>query len=257
MVRRLAGKVALVTGAARGIGAATAKRFGDEGARVVLADVLEEEGRKLAQDLRSRDVGAQFVKLDVSDPSEWSDAVAGAVHEFGALHVLVNNAGIARLEDVESETVEGWSRLIAVNQTGVWLGMRAAAPAIRGAGGGSIVNVSSIYGAVGGNGAAVAYHASKGAVRLMTKSAAIRFASDGIRVNSIHPGFIATPMLDPILSVSDPAARELAKFILDRTPMQRLGKAEEVAAAIAFLASDDASYVTGSELYVDGGWTAW
>lgn len=257
MVRMLRDRVALVTGGARGIGAATASRFADEGARVVVADVLEDDGRALVHELRARDARAEFVKLDVSDPDQWLDAVATVEKTFGALHILVNNAGIARLEDVESETIEGWSRLIAINQTGVWLGMRAAVPALRRAGRGSIINISSVYGSVGGSGASIAYHASKGAVRLMTKTAAVRYARENIRVNSVHPGFIATPMLTPILSGADASAREFEKFVLERTPMGRLGQAAEVAAAIAFLASDDASYVTGSELYVDGGWTAW
>lgn len=254
---RLSRRVALVTGGAHGIGAATCQRLVAEGARVVVADVLDEEGEALAVQIRRGDGHAVFEHLDVSSETEWRRAVDRARTTFGGLSVLVNNAGIARLEDVETETLEGYNRLIAVNQTGVWLGMKAAVPEMRRSGHGSIVNVSSIYGAGGGNGTAVAYHASKGAVRLMSKNAAVRYAKEGIRVNSLHPGFIDTPMVAPFLRSDNAAAREMLRYVESMTPMGRVGKPEEVAAAIAFLASDDAAYVTGSELYVDGGWTAW
>ena len=256
MARRLEKKVALVTGGARGIGAATVAKFADEGCRVVVADVLEEEGRALVELLKVKDVRAAFVKLDVTSAEQWAQAVALAEKTFGALHVLVNNAGISRLEDVAIETVEGWNQVISVNQTGVWLGMRAAIPALLRGRNASIVNVSSIFGAVGGNGTGFAYHASKGAIRTMTKSAAVRYAPVGLRVNSVHPGFIDTAMLEPILEGKDPASRQLQDYMIKGTPMQRLGQPYEVAAAIAFLASDEAAYVTGAELYVDGGWTA-
>jgi NAD(P)-dependent dehydrogenase (short-subunit alcohol dehydrogenase family) len=163
---------------------------------------------------------------------------------------LVNNAGIGTLSDCEEETVEGWDRLTAINQRGVWLGMRAAVPEFRKVGGGSIINLSSIFGAVGGFGGSIAYHASKGAVRLMTKNAAIRYAKEAIRVNSVHPGFIDTPM------VAQVKGTEIEQLIVNNTPMGRMGRSEEVAQVIAFLASDAASYMTGSEVYVDGGWTA-
>jgi NAD(P)-dependent dehydrogenase (short-subunit alcohol dehydrogenase family) len=176
--------------------------------------------------------------------------VAHTVREFGRLDVLVNNAGIGTFPDVEQETIEGWNRLIGINETGVWLGMRAAVPRMRKAGGGSIINVSSIFGAVGGFGASIAYHASKGAVRLMTKNAAIRYAKEGIRVNSVHPGFIDTPIVAVVKGT------DTETLILNNTPMGRMGRSEEVAEVIAFLASDRASYMTGSEVYVDGGWTA-
>ena len=256
MARRFEGKVALVTGGARGIGQAAVRRLAEEGARVVIADVLEDEGRALLHELRERDAHAGFMKLDVSSPHQWAEAVDGVEKTFGALHVLVNNAGIGRLEDVGAETVEGWSQVIAINQTGVWLGMRAAIPAMLRAGGGSIVNVSSIYGSVGGSGVSIAYHASKGAIRAMTRNAAIRYARENIRVNSINPGFIDTPMVSAVLTAPDEASRKLREFILQGTPVRRLGRPEEVAAAIAFLAGDDATFVTGAELYVDGGWTA-
>jgi NAD(P)-dependent dehydrogenase (short-subunit alcohol dehydrogenase family) len=256
MEPRLQGKTALVTGGARGIGAAACLKLAREGAAVAVADVLDEEGKAVAAAITKAGARAIYVRLDVSSETAWSVAVETAVAAFGGLDVLVNNAGIARIEDVETETLEGFNRLIAINQTGAWLGMRAAAPRLRRAGGGSIINVSSIYGAVGGSGVAHAYHASKGALRLMTKNAAIRYAKEGVRVNSVHPGFIDTPMVSPYLAPSDDAPSPMMQFVLAHTPMGRIGRPEEVASAIAFLASDEASYITGTELYVDGGWTA-
>jgi len=246
----LDGKVALVTGAALGIGEATARELAARGAAVLVTDVLDPAGEKVARAIRKGGGKAAFRHLDVSDSREWRKAVNAAVRKFGRLDILVNNAGIGTYPDVESETVEGWNRLIAINQTGVWLGMKYAVPAMRTAGGGAIVNVSSIFGAVGGFGGSIAYHASKGAVRLMTKNAAIRYATENIRVNSMHPGFIDTPMIVEVKGTDTEA------LILANTPMGRLGRPEEIASAIAFLVSDDASYVTGSELYADGGWTA-
>jgi NAD(P)-dependent dehydrogenase (short-subunit alcohol dehydrogenase family) len=247
----LSGKVAIVTGAARGIGEACARRFAADGASVLLSDVIQDEGEAAAASIRASGGSATFAQHDVSDEERWIQVVALARQEFGRLDVLVNNAGIGTFEDVEQETLEGWDRLISINQTGVWLGMKHAAPAMKESGGGSIVNLSSIFGAVGGFGGSIAYHASKGAVRLMTKSAAIRWAKEGIRVNSVHPGFIDTPMLD--LAKED---AQTLDAIVSMTPMGRLGRPEEIAGVVAFLASDDATYMTGSEVYVDGGWTA-
>lgn len=245
----LAGKVAMVTGGARGIGAATSAKLAAAGAIVVIADVLDELGENVAAGLRARDHQAIYEHLDVTDESDWARVVGKSVSELGSLNILVNNAGIGRMPDVEKETREGWDALIAVNQTGVWLGIKTAAPRMRDAGGGSIVNVSSIMGTVGGFGESIAYSASKGAVRLITKNAAIRYATEGIRVNSVHPGFIHTAM-------SDFTGTPTEQLVLNNTPMQRFGEPEEVAAVIAFLASDAASFMTGSEIYVDGGWTA-
>lgn len=248
--RGLVGKVAIVTGAARGIGSATAEALAAAGATVILTDVLDDEGPAVAARLLAEGHRATYEHLDVSDEAGWAALVARVQAVQGRLDVLVNNAGIGTLADVETETAEGWSRTIAVDQTSVWLGMRAAVPAMRASGGGSIVNVSSIFGAVGGFGGSVAYHAAKGAVRLMSKNAAIRYATEGIRVNSVHPGFIETPMLAGI------EGTPMQTAILEATPMGRLGQPEEVAAVIRFLASDEASYVTGAEFFVDGGWTA-
>jgi NAD(P)-dependent dehydrogenase (short-subunit alcohol dehydrogenase family) len=250
MNTELNGRVAIVTGAARGIGAAAASELAAAGASVVLTDVLDDEGEALAESIRGKGQAATYRHLDVASEAGWAKVVEQTITERGRLDILVNNAGIGTFPDVEQETLDGWNQLIAINQTGVWLGMRAAAPAMRSSGGGSIINVSSIFGAVGGFGASIAYHASKGAVRLMTKNAAIRYAPEGIRVNSVHPGFIDTPMITQVKGT------DTEQRILAATPMGRLGRSEEIGSVIAFLAGDGASYMTGSEVYVDGGWTA-
>ncbi len=250
MEQTLRGKVAIVTGAARGIGKATVRALAEAGATVVATDILDDEGEALARELSGNMGSVRYAHLDVTSEDEWQALVDRTAGDLERLDVLVNNAGIGTMADVEQETAEGWERTIAVNQESVWLGMRAAVPKMRAAGGGSIINVSSIFGAVGGFGGSVAYHASKGAVRLMTKNAAIRYATEGIRVNSVHPGFIDTPL------VADLKGTDVERMIIDSTPMGRWGRPEEVGAVIAFLASDAASYMTGSEVYVDGGWTA-
>jgi NAD(P)-dependent dehydrogenase (short-subunit alcohol dehydrogenase family) len=241
---------AIVTGAARGIGAAAARRLAEDGYAVALTDVLDDEGEPLAAELAGAGHRAAYHHLNVTDESAWASVLAAVESELGPVEVLVNNAGIGSTAGVETETLEGWERTIGVNQTGVWLGMKVVGSRMREHGRGSIINVSSIFGAVGGFGASVAYHASKGAVRLMTKNAALHWATDGVRVNSLHPAFVETPL------IADLRGTPTEEAILAMTPMGRLGEASEVAGVIAFLAGDDASYMTGSEVYVDGGWTA-
>jgi NAD(P)-dependent dehydrogenase (short-subunit alcohol dehydrogenase family) len=242
---RLGGKVALITGGASGMGQSEAVIFAREGAKVVVADVLEAEGQKVADGLGG---AGRFVRLDVTSEAAWQQAVATAVSTFGKLDVLVNNAGISGTFDPDTMSTSAWDRLMDVNAKGTFLGMKLAIPQMEKAGGGAIVNISSVSGFVGQNGIHMAYNASKGAVRLMTKSAAVQYARSGIRVNSVHPGVL--PAMRSSKATADPAFRQK---MLAGVPMRREGRVEEVAHAVLFLASDDASYVTGTELVVDGG----
>ena len=245
---RLDGKVALVTGGARGMGQSEVSIFAKEGAKVVVADVLEAEGRKVADGLG--DAG-RFVRLDVTSEAAWQEAIAATLSSFGKLDILVNNAGISGTFDPDTLSVSAWDRLMDVNAKGVFLGMKHAIPLMEKAGRGAIVNISSVSGFVGQKWIHMAYNASKGAVRLMTKSAAVQYARSGIRVNSVHPGVM--PAMSTSKATADPAFREK---MLQGVPMRREGRVEEVAYAVLFLASDEASYITGTELVVDGGWLA-
>jgi len=248
---RLSGKVALVSGGASGMGQSEATIFAREGAKVIVGDLLEAQGKDVADSIVKAGGQARFVKLDVTDEKSWQDAVAAAVAAFGKLDVLVNNAGISGTFDPDPLSVSAWDALMNVNAKGVFLGMKYAVPAMRAAGGGAIVNISSISGFAGQDRVHMAYNASKGAVRIMTKSAAVQFAKDGIRVNSVHPG-IMPPMRTSVGS-ADPVWREKS---LRAVPLKREGRVEEVAYAVLFLASDEASYITGTELVVDGGYLA-
>ncbi len=248
---RLAGSVVLLTGATGGLGVHIAERLASEGARVAVTDLDPEACRDLADRLPGGAEAHAAIALDVSAESQWSAAVAETERRLGPLTALVSNAALGSLATVEDETEEHWQRVVAVGQTGVWLGMKHCGPRIKDNGGGSIVNMCSILGSVGGLGNSVAYHAAKGAVRTMTKNAALHWATDGVRVNSLHPGFIAT---GPLLQRYKGTERYDA--MLAKTPMGRLGRPEEIAAVVAFLVSEDSSFMTGSELYADGGWTA-
>jgi 3alpha(or 20beta)-hydroxysteroid dehydrogenase len=248
MSGRLDGKVALISGAARGMGAAHAERFVDEGAAVVMGDIRDDEGRALAERLSGEERRAIYVHLDVRRDADWEAAVAAAEERFGKLDVLVNNAGLLSMPDVLEMTDDHWNDVIATNQTGVLRGMRAAIPALKRAGGGSIINIASIWGMAGAAGN-VAYQASKGAVVQMTRSAALTYVGDGIRANSVCPGLVLTAMLDE-------EGPESVAAVTAATPMGRSAAPEEISPALVFLASDEASFITGSELVIDGGYLA-
>jgi NAD(P)-dependent dehydrogenase (short-subunit alcohol dehydrogenase family) len=248
---RLAGKVALITGGASGMGQSEAMIFAREGARVVVADLLEVEGRQVADKIAAGGGQARFVPLDVTNEGGWEQAVETAVSAFGRLDVLVNNAGISGTFDPDTLSTSAWDALMNVNAKGVFLGMKHAIPRMRAAGGGAIVNISSISGFVGQPMLHMAYNASKGAVRIMTKAAAVQYAQDNIRVNSVHPG-----VLPPMRTSRVSADPEWRAKMLRAVPMKREGRVEEVANAVLFLASDEASYITGTELVVDGGYLA-
>jgi len=238
-LNRLDGKVAIVTGAGRGIGRAIAEAFAQEGATVIATSQSDHADFSGSID---------FHKQDVADEAGWKDIVAAVLERHGRIDVLVNNAGIIAYDPLHELTVADWDRVVAVNQTGVWLGMREVVPGMLAVGAGSIINVSSIW----GNAAVVgahAYHATKGAVRNMSKNAAITYATTGIRVNSLHPGFIETPL-------TDAQAPEVNNYVVGMTPMGRAGRPEEIAWGAVFLASDESSFMTGSELVIDGGYLA-
>lgn len=247
---RLEGKVALITGAAHGMGAEDARLFAREGAKVAIADIREEDARKVEAEIAEAGGEAMVIMLDVSKEDQWEQAVAAVVAKFGKLDILVNNAGISGSGESDSSSTNAWDRLIDINAKSVFLGMKHAIPEMEKIGGGAIVNISSISGLVGQESIHPGYNASKGAVRLVTKAAAVQHAKIGIRVNSVHPG-----MLPPMLTSfqrGDPNREAMNANV----PMGREGEPIEVANAVLFLASDEASYITGTELVVDGGFTA-
>lgn len=248
-MERLRGRTALVTGAASGIGWAIAVRLAEEGAAVLATDIQDDAGEKVVAEIIAAGGRAVFVHHDVADENGWRAVVDRAQAEFGGLDVLVNNAGIGDLHPIEDTELGDYQRTISVDQTGVFLGMKTAADLLKASGHGSVINISSIFGISGGFGTSPAYHAAKGAVRTLTKNVALHWA-DSVRVNSVHPGFIDTPILDETKNT------EFETTMIDLTPMGRLGRPEEIAAAVAFLACDDASFITGAELYVDGGYLA-
>ena len=248
---RLEGKVALISGGARGMGAAEARLFAREGAKVTVADLLEDEGKKVEAEINETGSEVLFVRLDVTSEEDWRKAVSATVSRFGKLDVLVNNAGILPVyRSIDELPVEEWDQVMEINAKGVFLGTKFAIPEMRKAGGGSIVNISSIAGMGGQNGIQAGYNSSKGAVRILTKATAIQYAKEGIRVNSVHPGAIETLMTET--QRNDPEGDKTMSMV----PIGRYAKPEEVAYGVLYLASDEASYVTGSELVIDGGWMA-
>lgn len=247
---RLENKVALISGGARGMGAVEAKLFAKEGAKVVIGDIREEAGKQIEAEINETGGECVFVPLDVTDESAWQKAVSEAVRRFGKLDILVNNAGVFLHNKVEETSSDEWDLMMNVNAKGVFLGTKSAIPAMRDAGGGSIVNISSVAGLVGAHYSS-AYNASKGAVRLFSKSTALQYAAEGIRCNSVHPGLIETDM-----SAAVRADPNFQATRMDTSPISRLGQPEDIAYGVLYLASDEASFVTGSELVIDGGWTA-
>ena len=248
---RLEGKVALISGGARGQGAVEAKLFAREGAKVVFGDILDESGKQVEAEIHEAGGEAAYVHLDVTREDDWRTAVNTAIERYGKLDILVNNAGILIRKGIEDTTEEDWDRIMGVNAKGAFLGTKHSIPAMRQAGGGSIVNISSTAGLVASPSGSASYTASKGAVRLLTKSTAVQYAKEGIRCNSIHPGPIDTDMI--LETLTDPAKLEER---MQRLPMGRVGTADEIAYGVLYLASEEASFVTGSELVIDGGTTA-
>lgn len=248
---RLDGKVVLISGGARGQGATEARMMAQEGAKVVFGDILDDEGKQVEAAIRTAGGDATYVHLNVTREGDWQAAVATAEQTYGTLNVLVNNAGILIRASIEETTEDDFDRIMAVNVKGVFLGVKHAIPAMRRAGGGSIINISSTAGLVGSPGETAAYSATKGSVRLFTKSTAVQHAKDNIRCNSVHPGPIETDMIKDTLASPEKWAQRLR-----RLPLGRVGKPEDIAYGVIYLASDESGFVTGSELVIDGGTTA-
>jgi NAD(P)-dependent dehydrogenase (short-subunit alcohol dehydrogenase family) len=245
---RLKDKVAIVTGGAHGMGEAEVRLFAAEGAKVIVADILETEAQRVAANIRASGGEAMAAKIEVTSEPEWRALIAEAVTAHGRLDILVNNAGISGSSVGNPDGLEGWHRIIAVNQTSVFLGTKLAAEQMMKTGGGSIINISSIMGFVGSTSGHPAYHASKGAVRIYSKAAAVRYGPSGVRVNTVHPGY-----MPPMLNATN-AGERADKIAM--TPLRRIGKPIEVAYGVLFLASDEASFITGAELVIDGGFIA-
>jgi len=247
MARRLDGKVALITGAARGIGEAHAQLFAAEGANVVIADVLIEQGEALATRLRGEGHHAIFQKLDVTSEEDWATAVAATVAKFGKLTTLVNNAAVFNNDGLDKTSLADWNKVIEVNLTGSFLGLKAAMPELAKTGNGTVVNISSVYALIGTRGF-TAYHASKGGVRILSKASALEYASKGVRVNSVYPGNTHTPAWDDL-------TEDERQALIAIVPMGGPAQPVDVAYGSLYLASDEARFVTGSELVIDGGWS--
>ena len=247
---RLEGKVAIISGASGGMGAEEARLFAREGASVVIADIIDDDGEAVARQIEDSGGEATYIHTDVTSAESWDACVQATLDKYGKVDILVNNAGISSGSHEDPLDIDGWTRIMDVNSTGVYLGTRAVIPAMREAGGGSIVNISSIMGFVGGEGGHPAYHASKGAVRIFTKATAVRYGPEGIRANSIHPGFM------PPMRTSNFRSNDERQALIDLTPLRRTGETIEVANGVLFLASDEASFVTGTELVIDGGFIA-
>ena len=245
---RLKDKVAIITGAAHGMGETEARLFAKEGAKVVVADILVSEAERVSSGIRQQGGEAIAVAIDVTSEPQWQALIARTLSAYARLDILINNTGISGSSVGDPDALEGWNRVIAVNQTSVFLGTKLAAEQMAKTGGGSIINISSIMGFVGGSSGHPAYCASKGAVRIYTKAAAVRYGPQGVRVNSVHPGYMP-PMLNA--TNADERADKIAL-----TPLRRLGEPIEVAYGVLFLASDEASFVTGTELVIDGGFIA-
>lgn len=247
---RLNGKVAIITGAASGQGAVEAKLFAKEGAKVVATDINEQALQNVISEIKAAGGEAIAIKHNVVSEDEWTNVITKAVETFGKIDVLVNNAGIAPSTPLEHTTLDDWHKAMDINMTSVFIGTKLVVPEMRKAGGGSIINISSMAGIVG-TGAANAYPASKGAVRIFTKASAVEFSRENIRINSVHPGVIETPMTKDVL-----ANEKWSAGLKAATLLPRWGKSEDVAYGVLYLASDESSFVTGSELVIDGGYTA-
>jgi NAD(P)-dependent dehydrogenase (short-subunit alcohol dehydrogenase family) len=252
---RIKGKVAIITGGASGMGSATASLFAKEGANVVIADINEAGGKKVTEEIKRGGGKALFVKLDVTSEKDWSEAIKKTLSEFGKLDILVNNAGALFAKPIEDTSLEEWRQLMSVNVDGVFLGTKYAVGAMKKSGGGSIINISSFAGIVGTTDDTAAYCASKGAVTLFTKAAALEFSKAGhnynIRVNSVHPGVTETPLNEPLRKIE-----AIKQSMLARHPIGFFAKPIDIAYASLYLASDESKFATGSEMVVDGGWTA-